>query len=224
VPAPAEVSAKFAPDGMTVALSCVRTTQQPSATAARAGLRLVDVKSQRVILSAPPSDVYRFVLDGKVLAATEGVGRFLRFWDADSGKLLHESGVTGPVIGLSSQLFSVETYGHRRTGTLRALRRYLPWDPGKDGWDDNDISIHNVATKQKIAAFTTPGVCQITFSPDGTLLASSRSNGVIEVWQMPPRSPLWPTVGLGAAFVLIAVCLRIGYGRLRKKGVAKSPA
>jgi WD40 repeat protein/serine/threonine protein kinase len=107
-----------------------------------------------------------FAPDGKTLATGDTSGR-IRLWAPDSGE--EEASFEADTLGVRALAFSPDGL------TLASV-----------GTGDKDVKLWQVATRQSIATIAgfESGALNVTFSPDGRLLASGSRGGAVKIWEL----------------------------------------
>jgi hypothetical protein len=78
-----------------------------------------------------------------------------------------------------------------------------------------DFTVWHVATGQQLVVLRDCNDC--AYFPDGKQLAVAHKDGTIEIWDIPPRRPLWIEYGLPVFFVLLLLLACWHCVQFRKK-------
>jgi WD40 repeat protein len=214
--------AEFSSDGKLVAVSCT-TPEGPD-------FQVIDVATFKRKVTRLLIHTFTFALDRAVLFAialdeTEKID----YWDFETG-YQGEIPLQGLWFGPGSceaspdgRFLAVEAVSPPQP--IPAYMNYLPrWD-----WlqnlcaglqeDFSTVLVFDVKTRRPLASFPKRGISPQPFSSDGSHLALVSGDGRVEVWQIPPRKPVWLAATLAAAFVGVvsAICLANRLRLLRRK-------
>jgi WD40 repeat protein len=105
---------------------------------------------------------------------------FLRIWDADNGKLLHQESSALPIYGAG---FSPDRQ-HLVSGAWEPMLRF--WDLG-----GNDIKKTEIPIKSTGSATTTGHLYRFQCSPDGRWLLTLGTDNKVQVWDLAAKKPRW---------------------------------
>jgi WD40 repeat protein len=105
---------------------------------------------------------------------------FLRIWDTDSGKMLHQEASALPIYGAG---FSPDRQ-HLVSGAWEPMLRF--WDLGGD-----DIKKTEKPIKSAGSTTTTGHLYRFQFSPDGRLLLTLGTDNKVQVWDLAAKKPRW---------------------------------
>lgn len=146
------------------------------------------------LISEGPTASFSF--DGKILArnGTTNTGKNqVIVWDVDNHDILlrTEPTQTGPVVPMLSP--------DGKLLAIRAPQLGLFTQPGKQD-TSRIVQVWDVAAKKELFQFKptpafTSGVAAVVFSPDGTLLAGSCGEGVVDVWDAKTGKPKFTLLG-----------------------------
>jgi WD40 repeat protein len=219
---------EFSPDGRSLAFSCIPLSMKGGF------FKVWDVATGRPKIDMPWVSTFAFVLGGKALATTGGRApdSYSRvcFWDVDTGEEL-----TGVPLGSAGRIsyayLKASPDGHWLAVEFSSEpsgRRLPKWSPRwrllTDVWEGDSesvqVSFFDTTTKQERGRISSRRLARYEFSTDGSIFVDARLGGVVEVWDVPPRKPLWFAFTIATVFVVVVWVIRIGYPRFRRRGAS----
>jgi WD40 repeat protein len=161
-------------------------------------------------------DAGQFSPDSKWLAIMPYLGKstHVRFYDAR----------TSAKLDLRLLDFSTLTFSPTGTAIADVTRRepsvweewladWLPTRAHREAYDV--LWVQEFPTGREIAAL--PDAAGFAFFPDGQSIAVGKTDGTIEIWDIPPCRPWWIDYGLPAVFaVLLLLAARLVWRAVRK--------
>jgi hypothetical protein len=219
---------EFSPDGKSLGFSCMPLNRKGGF------FRVWDVDSGRLKIDMPWVSTFAFVLGGKALATTGGLGANansrVSFWDSDTGQELGglPLGPAGDIVNASLRSSSD---GHWLAVDVSAespqptLPKWAPrWKWLSDLWNRSSSSMQvillDAATKQERGRINGSSHARYEFSTDNSSIVVAGFDGGVEVWSLPPRKPVWLAAALAAALLGVVWAVRLGYRRFRRRGAS----
>lgn len=171
------------------------------------------------IVEVPPRKISQypgiveFSPDGSFVLAT--FANHFELWDPE----LSQKKV-GETVGLRLAAFSPDgkmlAFTAPPKPVLRSIKNYVPWSFG-----GNEIRIMDPYTGNELASI--PGE-EFSWFPDNSAIATYRSDGVVQIWDLPLRRPLLVDYGFPVLFVLPAtLAWRYWYWMRQRRRVQPLP-
>jgi WD40 repeat protein len=215
---------EFSPDGRSLGFSCLPLSMKGGF------FKVWDVTTGRIKIDMPWVSTFAFVLGGKALATTGGFAPdsycSACFWDVDTGEEL-----TGVPLGeagrVSHAFLKASREGHWLAVEIDSEpsgRRLPKWSPRwkwlSDVWEGDgelvQVAFFDTTTKQERGRISSRRLARYEFSPDNSTFVVARLGGVVDVWDVPPRKPIWLAAALAGVVVGLVLAIRLGYRRFRR--------
>ncbi|MEX5635730.1 WD40 repeat domain-containing serine/threonine protein kinase [Parafrankia sp. FMc2] len=182
----------FSPDGTLLAITSGDQTARVWDIAAQGEVR------PRATLTGRALDVV-FSPDGTLLATRGSELQTTRIWDATAqGEAQPRAALTGPPGWIVADVWDA---AFSPDGTLLATNSWdgttvQMWDATARGEVQPRVTLTSPTTRGTTDRTVSPGSNSVVFSPDGTLLATSGVDGVVQVWDATARSGARPLATL----------------------------
>jgi len=207
----------FSPNGKLVAVRCKAPQGEK--------FQVIDVGTFRTLATSEFIHTFAFALDGEVLFTIGSGETQIHHWDLETG---HEGDIRLPGSDFGFGLFQISPDGRLLAVETVVLRRplpayidyLLPWQwlltlcaGGQD--ELSTVLVFDARTKRLLESFTKRHMSPYPFSSDGSHLALVSQDGSAEVWQIPPRKPVWLAASLAVVAIAAVWVVPFAYRRLR---------